>query len=649
MMEKRKLEREAPCAMCPPTFYTYSMALHLSQIPPLQTSTEHAAPTSEQMERRKRGRLPRHRKSSPRHDLTEAVSHQSLSIDMGNQEAKQKKAAAASGNGSYPSLDEGWREGGGDVTKKGGKRLHGKHGGKGAGSSGGGGGMHGTGPGRKKNKSESKPSVFSIRKRKSNLKGKGDACSSVTGSKEDVLASQQDELDRTRTPDLSADELGQSDTETAFPEKRKKVEPGNKDGDGGGREQRQEVQRKTSTAATSPAENGGQKGGSSGSDTDIYSFHSAADHEDLLADIQLAIRLQHQQQQGVVNSTGEVQGGGEEKRKRSNGVIKLTPPEALDLTPELEVASDALSFLETGTLSGSVKDMDQPLTINPTFHTEVQENKEEKVQKEEVECLELNGKGQREKEREASLCFATGTKEQHGLVQQPACTAVTMATVGGVAVKPVTMTTSGNSFPDHVPPQEEEAGGETPQEEREPGVDMDLSPPPADSNNTSTEATDGLRPGILSEDGEGPLGSGTSAESLEDCLSAGSEHHSASASTSASPSTQRCRRSSICFTPLPSQESPTLAKQLLRSTQSSTSSSPVVKPYPPIFPSYIKTTTRQLSSPGHSPALSPSHSPLSPRRVHHHLHSTSTSSSALIPKSSLDNFVGDSCVYGTTF
>ena len=162
----------------------------------------------------------------------------------------------------------------------------------------------------KKNKSESKPSVFSIRKRKSNLKGKGDACSSVTGSKEDVLASQQDELDRTKTPDCQQMSSGQSDTEAALPEKRKKVEPGNKDGDGGGREPSQEVQRKTSTAATSPAENGGQKGGSSGSDTDIYSFHSAADHEDLLADIQLTIRLQHQQQQGVVNSTVGGGGGG---------------------------------------------------------------------------------------------------------------------------------------------------------------------------------------------------------------------------------------------------------------------------------------------------------------------------------------------------
>lgn len=543
---------------------------------------------------------------------------------MGNQEAKQKKAAAASGNGSYPSLDEGWREGGGDIAKKGGKKLHSKHGGKGAGINGGGGGVHGTGPGKKKNKSESKSSVFSIRKRKNNLKGKGDACSSVTGSKEDVLASQHDELDSTKTPDLSADELGHSDTEAAFPENKRKLQQGKKDGAGGRGEQKQEMQRKASMAATSPTEDGGQKGGSSGSDTDIYSFHSAADHEDLLADIQLAIRLQHQQQHGGVNSILEAQeegerdlswGGGEGKRKQSNGVVKLTPPEVLDLTPELELGSDALSFLETEKLSGSVKHMHQPPTPHLPFHTEVEERREEK--EEEVE-------GQREMEREASLCVATGTKD-------PPHTAITIATEGGAAVSPVTMTTSGNSFAGHMfdsagkaPGEEEEkeeyAGGESLQEEeREPGVDVDRSPPPADSHNRSPEATEGLSSGTVFEEGEGLLGSGTSSESLEDCLSAGSEfNHSAAACASAS--NWQCRASSVCFSPLPPQESPTLAKRLLRSSHSSTSSSPVVKPYPPIFPSYIKTTTRQLSSPGHSPALSPSHSPLSPRRAHHHLH-----------------------------
>lgn len=552
---------------------------------------------------------------------------------MGNQEAKQKKAAAASGIGSYPSLDEGWKDGGGDIAKKGGKKLHGKHGGKGAGiNGGGGGGSHGTGPGKKKNKSESKSSVFSIRKRKGNLKGKGDACSSVTGSKEDVLASQHDELD-TKTPDLSADELGHSDTEVAFPEKKEKPERGKKDGAGGGGEQKQEMQRKPSTAATSPMEDGGQKGGSSGSDTDIYSFHSAPDHEDLLADIQLAIRLQHQQQHGVVNSIMEAQGegerdlswaGGEGKTKQSNGVVKLTPPEVLDLTPELELGSDALSFLETEKLSGSVKHMDEPSTPHLPFHREVGERRED-------EDLGLHEKGQREREREASLCVATGTKDQHAWVQHPPHAAIPMVTEEGAAVSHVTMTTSGNSFLGHMfdcsgkAPGDEEgeeeegvAGSKSPQvEEREPGLDVDLSSPPAISQSRSPEATEGLSSGTVFEEGEGQLGSGTSAESLEDCLSSELNH---SAAATNSTSSRQCRAGSVCFSPLPPQESPTLAKRLLRSSYSSTSSIPVVKPYPPIFPSYIKTTTRQLSSPGHSPALSPSHSPLSPRRAHQHLH-----------------------------
>uniref|UniRef100_A0A3P9BDZ8 FH2 domain-containing protein n=1 Tax=Maylandia zebra TaxID=106582 RepID=A0A3P9BDZ8_9CICH len=533
---------------------------------------------------------------------------------MGNQETKQKKAAAASSNGSYPSLDEGWREGGGDV-KKGGKKLHGKHGGKGTGSAGGRGVTNGTGL-KNKNKSESKSSVFSIRKRKGNLKGKGDVCSSVKGSKEDVLASQHDELDSTKTPDLSADELGQSDTEAAFPEKRKKQ--GKRD-DGDERDEKHEMQQKASTA-NSPAEDGGQKGGSSGSDTDIYSFHSAADHEDLLADIQLAIRLQ-QQQHGGVTSIVETQGGGgrnliwgegKDRRKQSNGVVKLTPPEVLDLTPELELGSDALSFLEGGSIIGSVKQNEPLPTQNSPFNAEV-------IEKNEDRHLELKGQGQ----REAALCVSTGTKDQHALLQQRPHTDISIATEGGATVCPVTMTTVGNSFHDFtfdstgkITGEEEGASAETQQEQvRELEMDANLSLPLPDDNHRSPEPLEGLSSRTVFEEGEIHLGSGTSAESLEDCLSADSEP-SPSTSTKASPSNQQFRRSSACFSPLLPQESPTLAKRLLKSAHPATCSSPVVKPYPPIFPSYIKTTTRQLSSPGHSP----SHSPLSPRRAHHNFH-----------------------------
>lgn len=570
---------------------------------------------------------------------------------MGNQEAKLRKAAAAaaaSGDGINPALDEGWREGGGgETTKKGGKKSNGRHGGKGGGGE----------QGKKKNKSDSKSSVFSIRKRKSNLKGKGGG-----GSREDVLVSQHDELDSapslgTKTPDLSADELGQSDTEPATEcasEKKKKTDK--KDGEGGiVRESKQEKKQPASTEATSPAEEGGPKGGSSGSDTDIYSFHSAADHEDLLADIQLAIRLQHQHQGGInsisVGGEGELGSGlGGGGRKRSRGEeAKLTPPELIELTPELEFGSDALSFQETGQLSGSARQngLPPPLHLSHSRAAEERggrlgENEEERGEEERV-TPELNGEREKRKERDpeahasqASLCVATGTKDQHALEQPPSppLTAITTATNEGSADTPVAKATSANSlaltgsFESAVEPPDEEGeegkGGEKERDEKDKEVENGLDVPPLSTDSHSEEGSmshephEGLSSGTASEEAEGRLGTGTSAESLEDCLSAGSEPDH-SASTSISLPTQQRRKSSISFTQWPPQESPTLATRLLKctlsssnNTTSSSSSSPTVKPYPPIFPSYVKTTTRQLSSPGQSP----SHSPLARRRAH---------------------------------
>ncbi|XP_034564480.1 LOW QUALITY PROTEIN: formin-2 [Notolabrus celidotus] len=503
---------------------------------------------------------------------------------MGNQEAKQRRAAASAGNGSYPSLDEGWREGGGEVAKKGGKKHHGKHGG--------GGGGHSSAPTKKKNKSESKSSVFSLRKRKNNLRGRGDVSSSVTGSREDGLESQHD--DGTKTPDLSADEL---DPEPPIPEKRL-GRGGNEEGkeakkeaqkEAGKDEGQKEVQRKSSTAATSPLEEGGgHRGGSSGSDTDIYSFHSAADHEDLLADIQLAIRLQHQQGAGVW-------GGGDGGRKQTNGDVKLTPPEPLDLTPELELGSDALSFLETPLLQHPSHTGPPPVSGLPlSLWTPPSQQR-------------MGEEEQGEGGREAPLCAASGTKDQHALLQQPPHTVVTMDTEGVGAVSVVSMTTSNNSLPDLLIDDVQRPLGE----------DQDLKHPPVDhmspdhTRGPSFECdggkerrdVDGGNENEGGEDWGGLLDSATSAESLEDYLSPGSDP---------APPSQN-GRGSVCF--LAPQESPPLAKRLLRSSHASPSSSPTVKPYPPIFASYIKTTTRQLSSPG----VSPAHSPLSPRRAHHHL------------------------------
>lgn len=412
---------------------------------------------------------------------------------MGNQEAKQRRA-----NGSCMSVEEGWREG---------EKKSGKHGVR---------GVHGTASGKKKNKTDAKSSVFSLRKRKGHVKGKDAAL----GSKEDILSCQHVDLD-TKTPDLSADELGQSDTESALSGNKPKGEL------------RQDFQQTSATA-----HNGGSKdAGHSGSDTDIHSFHSADDHDDLLADIQRLIQLQHQQQKGEMDPQKE------EFWKmtlvKGEEVKEMSPPELLDFTPELEVGSDALSFLEVASESEQRELTIQHLPL-------LTEKSQEGAEKEEEE--ESNW------ESESSLCVTTGTKDQHAFLQEP-------VTSGGAAVSPVTIATNLNSFL-HLSGEE-------------------------DKGKTKTEQMSA---------GREPSGISSSSESVDDHVCP-------------SVKANRSRRHGMSVTPLTNP----------RSTNSS-SSSPVVKPYPPIIPSYIKTTTRQLSSPGHSPICSPFHSPLTPLRAQHHLY-----------------------------
>ncbi|KAK7919491.1 hypothetical protein WMY93_010775 [Mugilogobius chulae] len=418
---------------------------------------------------------------------------------MGNQEAKQRKA-----NGSCPSLDDGTKDVSGD--RKGGKKSM----------------------------------------KRGQLKGKG--CSSVNGSKEDVLASPQHTQDSNKTPDLSADELGQSDNEGLNQETRRKQ----------------------------TQDEAGHKGGSSGSDTDIYSYHSAADHQDLLADIQLTIRLQHQQHGGIRSSAhtptdpDTERGLGAGTERQTNGGVYLTPPEAFHLSPELELGSDALSFLDTmpGHPPAEPAEAAQPFQEqhSPLLQQDHAQTEEDCADTEAPVCADLS-----------------------------AHTTVTMTTCGGSTGSPVTITTTGFTFV---------SGDEAAQEEHVGQFkELDVSAlQPCISEEGVLEA--------LSSGVGGPVGSGTSAESLEDSVSAESEHN-LSVTDHTTTSTPQHRRS-----PLTLHESPSVAKRGLRPNQAN--SSPVVKPYPAIIPSYIKTTTRQLSSPGHSP----SHSPLSPRRDTHMLHRT---------------------------
>ncbi|XP_067286268.1 formin-2 isoform X2 [Pseudorasbora parva] len=332
--------------------------------------------------------------------------------------------------------------------------------------------------GKKKNKSDR--SVFPhIRKRK-NLKAK-------SGSKEDVLG------EPNKTPDLSGDELGHSDLDPERPRIQSKDE-----------EKEEKIR-------------------SSGSDTDMYSFHSAAaEQEDLLADIQQAIRMK---QDGIFGS------GIESKQ-------------AVQMTQDwLEVECKQAVQMKHDGVFGSGMEVEckqaEDLKSTPTPDSSEQFTVLEAFPKEDVfpENPAVNG----------HLVLCAVTKEPEAALPPPPVAVTTEAPLppSPVAVPteaplPVAMTPSECSFPDLTA-----------------------------SFESAVEAVE--------EDGSSSetLSSG-SAEGLSAVEVSGPRR------TSAVP------------------DSPLIVPLLKAS----------VKPYPPINTSYIKTTTRQLSS----PSCSPSRSPLFTRR-----------------------------------
>ncbi|XP_048457306.1 formin-2-like [Rhincodon typus] len=178
--------------------------------------------------------------------------------NMGNQDGKLRKAAAA-GDGQEWAEDACARDVA-ESTKS--RKTHPKH------------GKGGDGGGKKK-KSDSTRSVFSIRKRKAAARGKNEACGSRDDDAEEMArrAPPSEELDSvhsvTKTLDISIsadDEGGLTDTEAEHPD--------------------------ILTGDSLQAGSVFRGVVSSSSDTDGYSFHSAAEHEDLLSDIQHAIGLQ---------------------------------------------------------------------------------------------------------------------------------------------------------------------------------------------------------------------------------------------------------------------------------------------------------------------------------------------------------------------
>ncbi|XP_063096334.1 formin-2 isoform X2 [Cavia porcellus] len=425
---------------------------------------------------------------------------------MGNQDGKLKRSAGEAahegGGGGCAEDAVGPRDV--EATKKGsaGKKALGKHG-----KGGGGGGESG----KKKSKSDARASVFSnLRIRKNLSKGKG-----AGGSREDVLDSQAlqtGELDsahslRTKTPDLSlsADETGLSDTECADPFEVTRPEGPRPPEAGAG------VQPVAEDLETAAGAQDGQRT-SSGSDTDIYSFHSATEQEDLLSDIQQAIRLQQLQQ---------LQDGQE---PAATPTAAFAPPGAfLGLDRFLQGPSG-----EAGEAPGGPR-ADQAPSALPAPP--------------EPQAAQAREPAQPPSPRSRRASEAPG--------------------VPG-AQSPLADSRTAFPFPEAGPAEGADAARDTDEEVEEDAFeDAPRGSPGEEWAREEGEAPQELGPEPEEERTQGP----------------GDPAAAASLPGSPAPSPR-------CF-----------------------------KPYPLISPCYIKTTTRQLSSPNHSPSQSPSQSPRIKRRL----------------------------------
>ncbi|KAM6355296.1 formin-2 [Podargus strigoides] len=434
---------------------------------------------------------------------------------MGNQDGKLKKNTG--------DVHEGGEDASGpkdtDGTKKvlGSRRGLGKH-------------AKGSESGKKKGKSDSRASVFSNLRIRKNLSKAKDGNSS---SREDVLESQAlqaVDLDSThsivtKTPDISisADEGGLSDTDV----------------------EHFEIRNETVPAAVETQD--GQRT-SSGSDTDIYSFHSATEQEDLLSDIQQAIRLQ-QQQQGAINI------GTEDLVTKTMGQHMANSQAApLDFERFLSVTTtDKERSPDTEGAFPTISEIVENIPVPCATESELKET---------VNGTGSPGNGLFETQERKLLIEE---QEQH-IAGVDAVASELEDDLNRTAVENESQThSSTRSFP--------------------------TSPAEAETKIAEVQAVD--LQNLVTEDVISVAGHGHAAETQEGkhTLSASQEDLHNGLSTE-------------------------MKDGILNSE--GTAGSPVLgsrcfKPYL-INPCYIKTTTRQLSSPNHSPSPSPSQSPLFTRR-----------------------------------
>ncbi|XP_010070848.1 PREDICTED: formin-2, partial [Pterocles gutturalis] len=437
---------------------------------------------------------------------------------MGNQDGKLKKNAG--------DVHEGGEDASGpkdtDGTKKvsGSRRGLGKHG-------------KGSESGKKKGKSDSRASVFSNLRIRKNLSKAKDGNSS---SREDVLESQAlqaGELDSThsvvtKTPDISisADEGGLSDTDVEHFEIRNETVP-----------------------AAAETQDGQRT--SSGSDTDIYSFHSATEQEDLLSDIQQAIRLQQQQQQGAINI------GTEDLVTKTMGRHMANSQAAsLDFERFLSVTTtDKERSPDTEGAFTAISEIAEKIPVSCATERELKEG---------VNGTGSPGNGLFETQERKLL-----TEEQEQLVTR----------VDAVA----------SELEDDLKRTVVENGAQT-HSSTQPFPTLAAD---AETKIAEVQAVD--LPDSVTEDGISDAGRDHAAETQE-------------GKRTLSASQEDLLHSSLS----------TENKNGFSSSEG-TAGSPMLgsrcfKPYL-INPCYIKTTTRQLSSPNHSPSPSPSQSPLFARRL----------------------------------
>ncbi|XP_009701045.1 PREDICTED: formin-2 [Cariama cristata] len=438
-----------------------------------------------------------------------------LQKTMGNQDGKLKKNTG--------DVHEGGEDASGpkdtDGTKKvsGSRRGLGKH-------------AKGSESGKKKGKSDSRASVFSNLRIRKNLSKAKDGNSS---SREDVLESQAlqaGELDSThsivtKTPDISisADEGGLSDTDVEHFEIRNETVP-----------------------AAAETQDGQRT--SSGSDTDIYSFHSATEQEDLLSDIQQAIRLQ-QQQQGAINmgtedlvtkTMGQHMANSQATPLDFERFLSVTTTDK-ERSPDTEGAFPALSEIAENIPISCATERELKEAVNGTGSpgNGLFETREHKLLIEEQEQL-IAGVDAVASELEDDLNrTAVENRSQTHSSTQPFPTSVADAETKIAEVQAVDL--QGSVTEDGISDAGPDRAAETQEGKHTLSASQEYL-----HNGLSTE----MKNGILSSEG-----------------------------TADSP-----MLGSRCF-----------------------------KPYL-INPCYIKTTTRQLSSPNHSPSPSPSQSPLFTRR-----------------------------------